>query len=596
MRDFDILKKKFGENFAKFCRSNFSTIMEQEGLLAKIILQKFQPNRELYDDLVQNNLTDDFVGFIYNQAKITTDTSTPTSKSPKELFEMAGYNLYECKTQDDVDKFIKYYEPKEVICTFNDPDRIRFNRIFFAVKKDVDNIQRKDFKNPDRQDLYGTSVISLQFTKGEYSHLSIKNRYNHSVRNPDATFGNNLENIQPGLTQSFDEHYNIKLRNRQVESLNIPHYIKSSDGKYYKYLIEINDNYFCADNIVVSSTAVAINNDTYFEELIANQYDKDRYELIENILLDKKEKTLLNLGALHNGFVDSVGKIEKIEVLNIPNNQRLLTITNDKQEKTILTLNNKNCIVKYENNDIKEIQDDFLYYNMYLQEFKADKLESVGNNFNRKNKVLEVLDAPNLNIVGNYFLCANRKINSLELLELDTVGDYFCSNAMIKNLSLPKLQYAGDYFCFEEVSLQKIYTPQLLMLGENALTRAISLTEVDFTKLLIVGDQFLLNNRILKNFYAPALTRIGNNCMTYNKDLQIFNCSQLKEIGYGFLENNESLEVWKTPELVKVGRNCLRYNSNNIDFYAPKLTTCLVNSFDKNPKIKSQIYVQDKIF
>ena len=105
MKDFDIIKKKFGENFAKFCRSHFSTILEQEGLLSKVLLDKFHPNRELYDDLIQNDLTDDFIGYFYNSVGLETNNAPLSTNTPKELFEMAGYDLYHCKTQEDVDFF-----------------------------------------------------------------------------------------------------------------------------------------------------------------------------------------------------------------------------------------------------------------------------------------------------------------------------------------------------------------------------------------------------------------------------------------------------------------------------------------------------------
>lgn len=82
--------------------------------------------------------------------------------------------------------------------------------VFFAIKTNVDSIQRKHFLNPERQDEYGTSVISIQFTKDESCTLSIKNRYNHRVINCDATFSNNLDNIIPGLTRSFEKYYGLK--------------------------------------------------------------------------------------------------------------------------------------------------------------------------------------------------------------------------------------------------------------------------------------------------------------------------------------------------------------------------------------------------
>ena len=61
-----------------------------------------------------------------------------------------------------------------------------------------------------RQDEYGTSVISIQFDRDDTHTLSIKNRYNHKVEKPDATFSNNLNNIVAGLTKSFADYKGMR--------------------------------------------------------------------------------------------------------------------------------------------------------------------------------------------------------------------------------------------------------------------------------------------------------------------------------------------------------------------------------------------------
>ena len=124
-------------------------------------------------------------------------------ENPKDLLNKAGYILYECKTEEEVQSFKKYYAKGEELCTFNG-NRLDSCYVYFAVKKDVDNIKREDYKEPKRQDQYGTSVVSIQFTKDDTHTLSIKNRYNHTVDNPDATFSNDLDNIIKGLTDSFE--------------------------------------------------------------------------------------------------------------------------------------------------------------------------------------------------------------------------------------------------------------------------------------------------------------------------------------------------------------------------------------------------------
>ena len=122
----------------------------------------------------------------------------------------AGYKIYECHDYDELASFKKYYQKNELLCSFSQ-DRLSDCRVFFAVKKDVDKIKREDFKIPFREDLYGTSVMSIQFEKGKNNALSIKNRYNHKVSNPDATLENNLENLVPGLTYAFEKEYGLNI-------------------------------------------------------------------------------------------------------------------------------------------------------------------------------------------------------------------------------------------------------------------------------------------------------------------------------------------------------------------------------------------------
>ena len=163
------------------CKKLFSTILETEGLLSKIIMDNFNESHDLYIDLLNNNMIDKFKNFIYSKYE--------------KIINKPKYNLVECTTESDIEKFRKYYAVGEELCTFGDKDRLKRCRVFFAVKKNVDEIKRENFKEPKREDEYGTSVISIQFTKDGTNTLSIKNRYNHRVNNPDATYKNNLDNI-----------------------------------------------------------------------------------------------------------------------------------------------------------------------------------------------------------------------------------------------------------------------------------------------------------------------------------------------------------------------------------------------------------------
>ena len=208
--DLKYLKKHYGEKFVYFCRSNFPTALEVEGLLPRIIERKFAHSRSLFEDITKDDsVLSGFKSYVLSKVQRQLNNRVNTTKTPEELMSEAGYILYpECTDFADIIQFEKYYAEDEELCTFYG-NRLRTCRVWFAVKKDVDDIRREDYTNPERQDRYGTSVISIQFTRDEPISLSIKNRYNHAVKNPDATFSNDLENIIPGLSSAFEKTYGI---------------------------------------------------------------------------------------------------------------------------------------------------------------------------------------------------------------------------------------------------------------------------------------------------------------------------------------------------------------------------------------------------
>ena len=207
-KDLEYIKKHYSETLAKICRKLFPTILEHPGVLPDILEKTFAHSKSLGQDIIEQDVLGNFQMLILSKVpKLANEIyDVNTDKTATQLFDEAGYILYpECKTEADIQKFRKYYyrygkktpvyvegkEPAdyedEEICTF-EGGRLDECRVWFAVKKNIKDIKRENFKYPKRQDEYGTSVISIQFTKGKYSELSIKNRYNHKVNNPDATF------------------------------------------------------------------------------------------------------------------------------------------------------------------------------------------------------------------------------------------------------------------------------------------------------------------------------------------------------------------------------------------------------------------------
>lgn len=50
-------------------------------------------------------------------------------KTSKELLSEAGYNLYECKSEEEIQYFKRYYVPSEALCTFKG-GRLETNYVF----------------------------------------------------------------------------------------------------------------------------------------------------------------------------------------------------------------------------------------------------------------------------------------------------------------------------------------------------------------------------------------------------------------------------------------------------------------------------------
>ena len=304
------IKKEYGEEMLHLSRE-MPSILENEGLFLEILRTHFAPSHMLAKDIIDNNSQYEFKRLIYSYLKKDNEKIIKTDKTPFELMDIAGYTLYECKTESDIQSFKKYYKESELICTIYNGNRLNRCHVFFAVKKNVDDIKREDFKNPEREDLYGTSVISIQFDRGKNNILSIKNRYNHAVYNPDSTFSNNLENIIPGLTYSFEKTYGFNINNEV--SLNEEFLLRDLNyvrkNKFYRYNMEVEGVYYCENNIIIDNGKII----TKYSE------NKERYIIMDNYIMDLSKKDIYTIDKKDDAFIKSikdVGEIRKIEVLN----------------------------------------------------------------------------------------------------------------------------------------------------------------------------------------------------------------------------------------------------------------------------------------
>ena len=201
-----------------------------------------------------------------------------------EDFNKAGYDTVIFDDEEKIAECKKYYASGEVICTYNNlSGRMSQYHMLVAIKKDIDKIQRS--KTPKREDEYGTSILNIQIAKNG-SHMSIKNRYNHTVSECDSTFNNNLDLLVPGLQAKVLGYYNIaSLNKNKICYRNIA----KINGVYLKYVTEVENVYF--GNFVLDSK-----NGVRFADNGRYYVNTDRDNLCVLDFHDKKVIKLFNEG------------------------------------------------------------------------------------------------------------------------------------------------------------------------------------------------------------------------------------------------------------------------------------------------------------
>jgi len=545
--DLKIIKKKFGEKMMQLCRELFSTILDNSpGMLPVILLETFAPSHYLYEDItgsydsLDENYEELFKKYIYSIYERLRKNSQQVKEyvsDPVSLMKRVGYTLYECKCEEDIQKFKKYYSVGEELCTFNG-GRLRRCHVYFAVCDNADKLKRSNFSNPSRQDEYGTSVISIQFTRDDSHTLSIKNRYNHTVNNPDATFSNDLDNIIPGLTRSFADYYGMIQRNYSggLESFEMLGYVQADDGKLYKYNYEIDNVYYCPNNIVIDNFKV-------------NEYEKEKYLVMDYFILDLVNKKFINQteGMFEDSFVDTISDIKKITINSIAGNKEVI-ITPERGEDIIIILDKFNQIISFKNNNLVKITDNFLRYNETLEKITINNVIKIGSNFLRNNCLMKHLILPNVQLIAERFL----------------------ENSYLVSISLPKVMCLGDSFMRYSYQLESIELPMVKIIGRSFLENNNLVKRISFPKVVSIGDDFLCNNNVLKMISLPKVISIGTNFGLYNQSLTTIRLPQVKMIGDYCLYKNSKLKKAILPNLELLGQ-CFASRSMIDIFYAPSL-------------------------
>ena len=537
--DIKAIKSLYGEKFAKLCRELFPSILEKNGTLVSILKKYFDNSPTLYSDI--SSAKEDFRDFIFSSFNQNIDNQVITDLSPKELLDKAGYYLFpECKSERDIQKFKKYYRKSEKLCSFKGK-RLKTCRVWFAVKKELlDDINAiKRGYPPQRQDDYGTSVISIQFTRGEHSYVSIKNRYNHTVTNPDCTFNNNLDNIMPGLSYAFCKKYGINLAKNDV--YNLPSffcdymiyrmYAQGNNEKFYKIKEYIPTGRLCYNNNIVKVDGTVVN------------FDKSTYTLFGTYLLSHKHKKIVDLnkfqfmdnetvenafnflsknedtnGKITDSFIKSIGKIEKIKVGFNKNKNKVITITPENGEDVIIVLDNIDNMIGYFNPNVVEIGDNFLYNNTNLKQISLPNVKVIGDGFLGHNERLEKIDISNVEKIGDQFLVLNKNLSEISLPKAKIIGNSFLYDCQVINkIDLPQVTQIGNFFNNVNDCITKLSLPKVEKIGVGFMSCNNTLTSIDLPNVKEIEKRFLLKNKKLKEINIPKLENVGIDFLLSNR-------------------------------------------------------------------------------
>ena len=470
-----------------------------------------------------------------------------TDKKPLELLSEAGYDAFVVTNEKEKNSIKKYYRPGEEICTFRDPERhINFYMIH-AVKRGADKIKPSD--HPKREDEYGTSVISIQIAKGG-GFISIKNRYNHTVNDPDETFNSNPDNIIHGLSTSLKKYFNVDFN---VSETPIPDNFRMVRDQFIYFNHEVNNTYFGPNYYFSGSTITKLNTD---------------YEvMLDYYILNVKTGEVRDIAGLKDQthkILQDIFQNKKITIQINPNNKNERMIYAD--DAHVLSVE-KGAITELNLSNIKRIGDSFLMQNQNLRKLYAPKLETVGNEFLSSNKQLTELDLPSLKEVGHNFVSHNAFIAKFNAPLLEkTESCFLMENQGLKELDLPSLKELADYCLKDNTLLSKLYVPKLEIIGPVSLQGNEMLSELDLPNVREIGGAFLYHNKNLKYFNAPKLKKIGDYVMYENLGLTELNLPSLQEFDDNFLLNNKKLKTFYAPKLKITKPRILTKNTELTDF------------------------------
>lgn len=536
---FDLIKKQNGERFAQAIRARDNGIFEVANIVERLRFagRDAEPILPYLSSLKEIKIKEQ-----------------PVTKTPYELLDEAGYNAYYADTLKKQNAIRPYFAIGEELCTFHDPARFKHFYIINAVKKNADQIKRSDFKEPNRQDAYGTSVISIQISKTN-GFISIKNRYNHSVDCPDNTFFSNPDNIIEGLAQSIRQEFGIDFSSPNIA---LPDNYIIINGQILNYHTEDN-NYHFGSNFYEHNGKI-------------HTIDKDKEIILGSSILNLKTHQMYSPARANDCFCGVFSKEIEGKTLQV---KRLANGTHDIfANGTFLARTTDGQVTDLVLPTTQKIGDFFMPTNNAILSFTAPHVKNIGSAFLAMARHLDKISLPELETVSNDFLHCNRTLTKLTLPKLQSAGYLFMyQNTVLDELNAPNLKIVSDSFLSSNISLRQIDLPNLTATGSSFISCNQRISKVNLPRLKMVGPRFLHNNKNLRELNLPSLHFWAANALYYNTALTSFEAPNLTQIESDFLFNNLTMEKISLPSLREIGGSFLYCNTALKELDLPNLQT-----------------------
>lgn len=493
-------------------------------------------------------------------------TSVASQKSdtldPFVLLKRAGYDAFYADSLEKQNSIKPYFKEEEELCTFIDSSRFKKYYIIHCIKEGADCLNRNSYNGIEsRDDLYGTSVISIQILKTG-GFIKITNRYNHTVLGCDNTFNSNPDNIIAGLTRALQDYFKVTF---SVGDVNVPNGFVFQNGRLYQYRYEKNNCY--------------VGRDFYLKDGEVYPIDKNKQMMVDAFIFDLEKKEIKNpMGAPSSlydvlveetkGGVWQVKKRVKRHVLYV-DGQEVLT-TKDGFLKSLFLRKTTNVTFLSHHKHIEEIQGfsikklgaKSLSYCPSLLYVHLSVCEEIGPNCFEG--VSANIEAPLLQAKGIYFMAGvGIDVNKKEFISQGIIPfqlyDFLNRNLhVVSKFSVAKLFNSFMVYADEKPFLY-IKDDQLVGLW---------LPE----KISVIERAVLMDIPYLREFGAPGVHLIEDGNFLRCRHLERLDLSKAKYIGYNCLSYCPMIEELYLPELEKISTNTsLSNNSGLRNVYAPNL-------------------------